>query len=871
MLRQRRLQTRTVAFDPRLVRLHAPAGYGKAQLARFFALRFEGYAVCDCAGVAGIADFAGRAMSALGDEAHGDAVTLMRLRLLAAEADAASWSRHLLEAWKLQQPRSLVIFENAGALAGSPELLGLFGELLAARPAERVVLVSSREPLPVRYAHYFAPHEMLVLAREDLRCDRDEAAAAFEGTELSEDAVDRILTLTGGAPVTVQLLARFANYEANFEALLGRLEAVPCAGRHAFLVREVLPALTDDMLAVLRAVAAIGRATLEDIAAATRVAHPMPTVDRLVRLPGFLTAEGVAYRAHPVLLEALPADDRATPAGYLLRAARENERLGDHLRAAELHLVRDDPVAAARALDRLPFGTLAQPTARLADALTKIEMAILCRLPNLWCALLPYRRDITEPARLYDEAAELVRTTSSSAPSLQQRLRVRLAMFAQQLGKLVEARILLEKRAPPNANEDPQERRLALMTSALIAAKQGRFSEAERYVEEANAVHGARRVRFEAERAEIARERARLYGEWHGLQKLEEDALAAAQRSGVTSRVVDAAHAVATAAWFCNDDARVGAARQLLDDCGDAEVARFTEAVAAALTGVTADVPARTLAHARWHAALATADADRARALFDAAVEGIDAVENEFARIAVRVSAAVVFPLQRHRLLEARLIAAQIESPPLQASLEMLIDSPEPADYGMFKPIAARAARSPLKLRRDVLFLEILRGRVLRGGEVLRVSGRDFELLAALALLPGGTSKEQLAATIWPALDGDAALNALKMCVSRTRAELGDREAIVSTKRGYSLSAHVAVDVREIEQLQRRMRGAETLGEAGRLQLEDALRRLAPHERAFFPRWPWFPPHADRFAELRRELGLALAKEPAVTSVAAER
>ena len=843
------------------MRLSAPPGYGKSALVRFFATRFEGHALCDCAGISGIADFAHRVMSALGDEIHGETVTATRMRLLAAGADDAAWTRHLLEAWKASQPDSLFVFENADAIALDGELLLLLGELLAARPAQRAVLISSREPLALRYTHYFAPHHVLALTAGDLRCDFDDALNVFEGTGASTGAIARILALTGGRPVTVQLLARFANYEADFEGLIDRLETVTFAERHEYLLREVLTALPPAMRAALIAIVAIPRASLDDVAAAIGIAHPMAIVDRLQRLPGFVSAEAGTYRAHSLVRELILREHEAEFGAHLDRAARENERVGDYLRAAELRLECRDETAAARALDRLPAATLAQPSARVVDVLARISMPVLCEFPNLWCALLPQRKHLVEPARLYDEASELLRRCPAGAVTLQQRLRVRIAAFAQAMGKLVEARILLERRAPPHGNDDPEERRLALMTSALIAAKQGRFGEADRFVEEANAVHGSRRTRFDAERAEIARERAHLMGDWDGLLKMHEDALTAAQRSGVTARVIDAARGVVAAAWYCNDDARAASALQLLEACDDPQVRTFSECVAASVGGIPVAAPARLLAIARWHAALATVDAERARTLFDAAIDGVDAVENEFLRVTIRVSAALVLPSARRRLLEARLIAGNIESPPLLASLEMLIDSPRPTDFGIFKHIAMRAARSPLKLRRDVLCLEIASGRALRGGNVLRVSERDFELLAALALLPPGTSKEQLAATIWPALDGDAALNALKMCVSRTRAQVGDKEAIVSTKRGYSLSEQVAVDVHDAENLSRGLRGLESLGDAGRTHAAEALRRIGAPERLFAPRWTWFAPYRDRIVELHHELTLALERD----------
>jgi DNA-binding winged helix-turn-helix (wHTH) protein len=368
-------------------------------------------------------------------------------------------------------------------------------------------------------------------------------------------------------------------------------------------------------------------------------------------------------------------------------------------------------------------------------------------------------------------------------------------------------------------------------------------------------------LRFDAESAQIAMEKARLLGDWHAVLKMSEEALYAAARSGVTSRIVEAGRAVASAAWYCNDDARLTAAKQMLEDCGDVEVRAFARCVETALARGPIDAPARTVQTARWHAALTTTDADLAKELFDAAIVGIDTVENGFLRIAIRVCAALLLPGQRRRLLEARVIAAQIESPPLQASLELLIDSPEPASFGIFKEMAERVSRSPLKIHHDVFYLDVLRGRARRGSDPLHVSDRGLELLAALALCPAGTLKEDLAAAIWPALHADDALNALKMCVSRTRAQAGDKDAIQSTKGGYALNERVTIDVRELEVLLRGVRGAESLGDSVRRQVRDAIAALEARNRAHTINWAWFGPHAARFDALRNELAVILAKD----------
>jgi hypothetical protein len=860
-----RLLARLFASEPRLVRLLAPAGYGKSSLARLFARRFDRHSICDCSNVTGTVDFAGRALSALAAESQsgGESISLTRLRLHATEADAATWSRALLEVWKSRQEHSLFILEHAEAIADNNAVLALLGDMLAARPAERVLLISSRIALPLRFSHSLAPHQLLTLSRSELRFDDAEAASAFESGALAPELVTRIVRLADGWPLVVLLLALFAQYDTNLEDLVARLEDVPQENVHDYLANEVITAFTPEMMSAMLAMAAIPNASLEDVAAATGIRHATPIIDRFLHLPGFVSSDTGVYHMHPLLRAALRAHHGADPGNYLIRAAREYERTGDVLRAAELYAFAGDEVASAAALDRLPASDLQAPSSRVIDALTAIEMPTLCTNPNIWMATLPYRRQSIETLRLYNEAHRLLRSTAPDASdALNRRLRVRLAILAQELEKLAEARTLIEACGPPRSQgEAPEDRRFALMTSALIAAKQGRFSEAEAFVDQSDAISGARHVRFEAERAQIAMERTRLLGDWHGVLKSSEEALYAAQRSGVTSRIVDAARAVASAAWYCDDDARVTAASEMLEDCGDTESRAFDRFVDAAPELAPGDAPAHVLAIARWHAAMATTDGKRAMELFDRAIDEIDTVENAFLRVVIRVCAALLLPIQRRRLLEARVIAQSIESPPLQASLELLIDSLEPTDYGIFKHLATRVSRSPIKLHRDVLHIDVARGQVRRGTQLLPVSDRGLELLAALALLPAGTAKEDVAGAIWPALDGEAALNTLKMCVSRTRAQLGDKEAISSTRRGYSLSEHVGVDVREFERLLRDVRGADTLGEQLRRQVDEAIAALAGRERSYAAAWPWFPTHAAHLDELLRELKLVLAKD----------
>ena len=530
------------------------------------------------------------------------------------------------------------------------------------------------------------------------------------------------------------------------------------------------------------------------------------------------------------------------------------------MRAAELYLAYGDEASAAAALDRLPARLLEHPAARLIEALARIKLPRSATTPICGSRYSRTAASTSTPLASTGKRRAVHALPSTAPAALQRRLRIRLAHLAQELEQLAEAESLLEASQTQVRRTRAQELRLMLMTKAIVEAKRGRLAEADELVDESDAVQGARHLRLDAESAQVAMEKARLLGDWHGVLKMSEEALYAASRSGVTSRIVEAGRAVASAAWYCNDDARLTAARQLLEDCGDGEVRAFDRCVETALARGPVDAPAHTLQTARWHAALATTDGDLAKDLFDAAIEGIDAVENGFLQIAIRVCRGA--PVTRatpkasggtsHRRADRVSSASGIPRTPDRLGRT-----------GELRDIQGDGGRVALAAQnhRNVFYLDVLRGRARRGSDPLPVSDRGLELLAALALLPSGTSKEELAAAIWPALHGDDALNALKMCVSRTRAQAGDKDVIQSTKGGYALNECVAVDVRDLTALLRSARGADSLAEPVRRQLRDAVAAIETRNRAQTSSWAWFAPHATHLDELRDELAAILAKE----------
>ncbi|HEY5348749.1 MAG TPA: BTAD domain-containing putative transcriptional regulator, partial [Candidatus Lustribacter sp.] len=157
--------------------------------------------------------------------------------------------------------------------------------------------------------------------------------------------------------------------------------------------------------------------------------------------------------------------------------------------------------------------------------------------------------------------------------------------------------------------------------------------------------------------------------------------------------------------------------------------------------------------------------------------------------------------------------------------------------------------------------LEILAARVRVDGAPVRLSGREFELLAAIAQRREPTTRARLASTLWPDLDEFAARNALSVCLHRLRAHLGREDAIERDADGYRLHADAFVDVWELDRATVALRVRDRLRETDRATLVRALECLREERGSAVERWEWFEPALRRLNDLRTECAHRLAAD----------
>ena len=192
---------------------------------------------------------------------------------------------------------------------------------------------------------------------------------------------------------------------------------------------------------------------------------------------------------------------------------------------------------------------------------------------------------------------------------------------------------------------------------------------------------------------------------------------------------------------------------------------------------------------ARWHAALATSDAGYAARTLRRAIDEIDAAENDFARLAVRVVLGVAAAgttaasargagdrASRSSRRRCKLRSSCSSTPPNRTTTES-------------SSILRRGSRvRRLKVRRHVLAVDVMRGEVRRGSEAVHVSDRGLELLVALALAPAGARREDLAARSGP---GSTARrrSTRSRCASRERARSWGKKRRSAARKAVTRSA----------------------------------------------------------------------------------
>jgi SARP family transcriptional regulator, regulator of embCAB operon len=117
--------------------------------------------------------------------------------------------------------------------------------------------------------------------------------------------------------------------------------------------------------------------------------------------------------------------------------------------------------------------------------------------------------------------------------------------------------------------------------------------------------------------------------------------------------------------------------------------------------------------------------------------------------------------------------------------------------------IAVEPAPAASRYENDRIEIRILDGTSSLGSREVRLTDREFAIVAAMALNRGTLNREEWCDKLWPDRDSESAARLLKVYVHRIRAKFGTVRVIETHGNGYRLGRNAWVDVGQLEEITR--------------------------------------------------------------------
>lgn len=836
-----------------VIALLAPAGFGKSRIATAYAKRFRRWAVASPR----------RGMSAAEvlRSLHND---------LTGNVDRAETSIDALCELLWHSDEQTCIVVDSMERLDNDVFLELLTALSRSRPDRgSLVLCSRREPPAFQFTDAIEPHLLAVFRRSDLELSIDQLRAmAPNDSRLSLAVLYSIYHLTRGWPVpSIALIAAVTRGAFERDAL--GLEHPALHELIDWVDKNVIAVLPEELQDVLLHCVACRDSTPSDFDAA--YGDDPARADRRLYRNSQRADIGFAgeIRVHPLVAFAV----RARRFSALEGCARENAALflehGKPLRAARALIGIADLAGAAAILDALDFEAARDvagfPYPGLAlEHHSRVKPAFE-RYPRLWLNLVPCRQYVVSTRTLAREGASVLR---EHAEDLETRLRrwitATVCALYVEAGDLESA----QRYAAQLRNyEDVLDAEASIDTAEMyLDVAQGRYQSAlERWQRvgphfQSSPVWHALHLRC-AVRAEV-----RLGSFQAGIDSLRA-LLSPLRLGGCPSLAGFGAMEAAFLSWYLGDTV---AFRQYRKEFARIvqhyDVPRLWRGLCA-LFGEELDVSsAPAVEHHEVLAAIILADdepdVDRGRILalraIDIADRGDDAALKVVARI---IAAARGVPKSEAFAAEAATMADAIDSAPLVESVAAFRGGARDIGY-LQRHIdhirKAAGTREPAESAPERITIEVATAEISRGGSAINVSEGTLQLAMLLAV-SGDIGRDSIIDRMWPDLDGDAAANALKMCVHRARTHLGDASAIQVRKGMYALGPGVESTYRHI--LGCAAAATSTLSDSQRIEYTDVFDRLARGIASGRAPWPWFQPYGRALLDAMHGLGQRLAED----------
>jgi DNA-binding SARP family transcriptional activator len=857
-----RIAAAVASEAPRVIVLTAPAGYGKGLFLREYARHTAPLAVAYLPPDPARADLARPVFDALiGSDSH-SAGRSAADRLAQRAASAHANSRELLRReWARSETPSLFGVRDVFDALATPAGADLLAELVGTLPPERVLAVSTRTALPPALQQIVERAGARPITAADLALTPAETHALGCAAGLSDDAAAAVYEVARGWPLVSRLLIPLLRSGERVEELREASQALSPTAFLAFAAHRTIVRLDD----VLRD-ALIVTALLRETSHAQLVRILGDACDDLVfaRLTGlpFVIRAGERGAVHPEIAAMLLQRFATLATKLYERTLNALTGAAAYVEAAQVTLRRGDVTRAAATIDAAPpYTAAAVPLAEYERILERLDRTLVTRYPNLWIATIPYRSFAVDRATFIREAETVYYCLPATAGPDQRA--VALMLLASALlnaGRHSECDRLLDEALRGFALEPSPARASLLNFSAWVHGIEGRFTRArELAVEAARIAHGqfndTQTLHY------IDAHEAAFRGNCERLKVIVDELLR--RSDDLPLHRANTAINGAIFTWAYGDDEACLRYIATAEDSLTPGLERGFRPLIDAARGRAAVIDAdylwpvmRAVAELfRFGHASDAGEALRAvRAAARAADERGDPMMQLFAHAALYVlddGARTTSSAQLERLSGA------VESEEMRAAVHALLRG-RPA--GILEPFLRARVRRERTVGAPLLAVELLSGRVTRDGTPIRLSEKEFELLALLGSAHAALSRDRIGEALWDHLDPEEWANNLKVTLSRLRGKLSVRDAVLHVDGRYRLSPLIEVDVRRSEALVREALGSR-LDEAKRNALSSIVTAYGSGAVGRYERFVWAGPLRARIDDLVCGAGGILAND----------
>jgi DNA-binding SARP family transcriptional activator len=847
---------------PRVVVLSAPAGFGKSAFLRRYAEHAGPIVGCDLTD-ADVAEPARPVFDALvgGDAARAARSAADRLALRRELAPMTS-REALRRQWPLAGDRTLFVLRDVGGMLASPAGLDLIAELVGALPAERTLAISTRAVLPPALAQIVERERAVTIGSADLALAREDVLDLARAAGVRDEPAAAVYDVARGWPLVSRLLIERLRTDPS-DTVVAAAANVPRSSLLSFAAHRVIAGLDEAVCDALVVAALLHRATHPELIRVLGAACDDLVFSRLAGL-ACIVLDGDRAIVHPEVVSLLRSRFASLVKALYERTLHVLAGDGAYAKAAQVALEAGDVDRAATIIDAAPPYTAAPvPLGDYERIIDRLDRGTITRYPNVWLATIPYRSFAVDRATFVREAETVYYCLPHSASADQRALALMLlASSYTNVGRFGESDQLVDEALRGFASERSSARASLLNFSAWMRGMEGRFSLARALAGEAARIS---RDRFGEDQTlqYIDAHDAAFHGKADRVVIIIDELLRRLANEEVPLHRAHTATNGALFAWANGDDDAFQRYVTVLEEALTPGIERGFAPMIHAARGRSMQLDDRfpwpvTAAVAQLYRLGATADPGEALEAARAAARAADERRDPYVQI---LAHAALYTLDASaRAAEAaalETIVAPVESDEMKAAVRALVRGER---AGILEIFVRRRVLREREQPSSRLAIELLAGRVVNNGVPVRLTDKEFELLALLGSAHGALSRDRIGEALWDHLDPEEWPNNLKVTLSRLRGKLGMPDAVVLVDGRYRLSPAVHVDLRRAEAVVREAGGG-PLNATARAELRAIVDAYRAGATGKYDRFAWAQPLLARIDDVVCTAGCALGAD----------